>query len=244
MRYRIGLRTPLEAGIPGAQSGDCPDWDPEPSNMKLDSFIDSACDIINQQVGVSGDSQIRSLAISAQTADGPYCVDLGSLSGYPDRSVMGVRRAWWDDGGGPSPLQARFLADLTRENDQWANDEASTPTMFAVEGYTLYLMASPSAAGTLKFMCSTGLVAPQSDNDTFQGIPETFDSALLYIAIVQYGKAEAGDAEMAARAKAFTSDAAAGMSKLEAWFNGDNQPQAESSIIFDATPFRRNARRW
>lgn len=248
-RQRLDILTPLDAGVPislpdgttrDPQPGDQPPWQPEPSNEKLNSFILTSCDIVNQQANVTVDVSIRSLTVPGQTANGPLGVDLAAVPGYPQRSIIGVRRAWWNDGTNANPLGATFLSTLDRENNQYANNPPNVPLQFAIEGNTLFLIPAPAQSGTLQFMCSTGLMKPSSDVDTFQGIPEAYDSALLYIAIVEYGKSSR-DTEMKQKAQAFTSDASAGLERVSSLLNGGNSPEAQASLIFDATPMRRNS---
>jgi hypothetical protein len=242
LRTRLGILTPLAAGLEGAKAGDVPEWSAQPSNPVLKSFISTACDIVNQHVGLTGSSSIQSYSVAAvtdTTLTGPLSIDMAALPGHRQRQVISIRRAWWNDGTSPVRLTPVVLSTLDARRDPYMADAAATPYRFATEGYTIFLDPAPSSAGTFQYMATTGTLAPQNDADCFAGIPGAYDPCVLYVALVEYGKSQPADAEMSLRAQAFTEDARAGLERLAVWF-GNNNEEAQGQVMFDARPFRRN----
>ncbi len=242
MRTRLGIPTTLSLGLPGAKAGEESPIVSEPNNWTLDNFITNACSIANQHFGITGSSSIQSFPLDAADASqqGPLSINLGSLPGIRRRGIVSIRRAWWNDGiDPPTRLDPVILSMLDNRRDPYMADTPSTPRRFAIEGYTLFLDPANYSAGAFQYMATTGTLAPQNEVDCFEGIPEIYDPCLLYIALVEYGKSLPRDAEMAARAGAFTSDAAAGLERLGAWFATNNE-EAQPAVFFDARPMRRN----
>lgn len=240
----MAVTTPLQRGMPDARPGDAPTWQPTPTNAAINVGILDAVAKANQYIGVNDSINIRSHDIEAQTDNGPYIIDLAAMPGFPERAINSIRRAWWDDGSGdPQRLTPVILSSLDRVSDNYLSYSAGTPYRFAIEGYRLYLMPGPSAAGTLKFMAGAGIGGPVDDLDSFDQIPADYDICLLYMALVEICKMYPNDAEMSRRAEMFQPDAAAGLERLSAWFNGGNSDEASPSLIYDARWMRRNRRR-
>lgn len=201
--------------------------------------IQNACKVINQQVGLAGTSTPRDLPIAPQSGNGPYIFDMGVMPGFSDRAIQGIRRAWWWDGTTTFPLDKVILSELDNKNDPYLNDAPGTPRRFATEGYSLYLDPGPASSGAFRFMATAGTVAPNGDNDSFHGIPDSYDPSVLFIAADLICKSMPADAEMSQRASGFASDAAAGLERLKSWFNGGSNEEAQPSLIFDARFMRR-----
>ena len=264
LRLRLGIQTPLErwrlyadTGTPyvwydktGAErtdappSGMQPTWQPDPSNYKLDSAVSNGASTANRQIGLADAGSIRQVAVPAQTADGPYIIDLAAVPGFTDRSINSIRRAWWFDGAETHQrLIPTILSSLDRIDSQYIGESPSSARRFAIEGYKLYILPAPSADGYFEFMAGCGILAPQDDTDGFDQIPTDYDPSVLYIALIELAKMLPNDVEMRSRAEAFTPDATAALEKLSAWFNGGSSDEIEPSLIFDARMMRRWGRR-
>lgn len=240
LRIRLGIPTPLDQKFPGAMPGDEPSWYSEPSNYKLRSAITSACQLVNRHVHLADGGSIRSLPISVQTNTGPFVIDLSSVPGLPPRGLNSIRRAWWNDGTTAVRLQPTTLTRLDyTENGSYINDTTGTPRRFAIEGYSLYLDQSPASAGSFQFMAGCGVLAPQDEDDGYDQIPSDYDPCVNFVALVELGKMNPNDTEMAARAQMFGPDAAAGLERLASWFNGGINEEAQYSMMFDARAMRR-----
>lgn len=240
IRLRLNIPTPMDMGLPGARIGDEPSFFKEPSNYKLRSAITSACQLVNRHIHLADMGSIRSLPIAAQTAMGPFQVDLGSIGGLAPRSLNSIRRAWWNDGTTSIRLRPVQLDRLDfTENANYINDPTGTPRRFAIEGYTLYLDAAPASAGTFQFMGGCGVLPPQDEEDGYDQIPTDYDPCINYIAIVEYGKSVPGDTEMLTRSQMYAPDAQAGLQTLASWFAGGSNEEAQYGMMFDAKFMRR-----
>lgn len=243
MRTRLGISTTLSLGMEGAKAGEESPLSPEPNNWVLRNYIKNACAIVNQHVGLSGSSQLVTTpqisAVDTASWTGPYSIDLSSMQGAPSRSVISIRRGFWSDGTTSQRMTPVILSDQDNRWSPYMSNAAGTPNQFAIEGYTLFLLPAPASAGYFQFMATTGLLAPDNDLDSFEGIPESYDPCILYIALVEYGKSLPLDAEMSARAQAFTPDAAAGLERLAAWYSMNNE-EAQAGVFFNARYMRRN----
>jgi len=243
VRTHSAVTTPLQRGIPGAKAGDAPTWQPQPTNAAINTGILDAVSKANQYIGLSGTPTIRELPIDAQTNDGPFIIDLSAIKGFPERALNSIRRAWWNDGTTSTRLYPVILSSLDRVSDPYLSYAAGVPYRFAIEGYSLYLMPSPSTSGTLQFMAGASISGPIDDNDSFDQIPSDYDICLLCMALVEVCKMYPNDVEMSRRAEMYAPDATAGLERLSAWFNGGSNEEVSPSLIFDARWMRRNRRR-
>jgi hypothetical protein len=257
LRQRLGVITPIErwnswggasnpAQGPRPVPGTQPDWSPAPSNVLLNSAISTACDVVNRNANLSG-SHIRYHDVAATSSNGPQAIELASLEGYPQRSIISIRKAWWLTSPGDTStafrLQPRVIGDLDRRGASYIADGPGTPFEFWVDGYTLFIHFGASAAGQVAYVAGDGLLAPLTDNDTFDPIPSSYDTCILNIALVELGKMLPNDTEMKARAVAFTPDAASGLNDIMSWFAGMSSDEMNPTLIFDARWYRRWGRR-
>jgi len=243
VRQRLFIQSPLARGIPGAIAGECPTWQPSPSNFTIDMAIRAECSKFNQFIGLTDSMGVRSQEIEGQSTDGPFVIDLATIPGFPERAVNSIRRAWWDDGSGPVRLYPVILGSLDRVSDTYLAYQPGTPYRFAIESYKFYLMPAPASIGTLKFQAGAGIGGPVDDDDAFDQIPSDYDICILDNAAVWIAKNSPNDVEMTVRARDLAPDAASGLERLSAWFNANVSEEVSPSLIFDARWFHRNRRR-
>jgi len=221
IRRMLGIIPPVDTSDTSALPGQEPTQQPYPTNALIDQAIENAARHVNLSLGIIVDTTVRQISVAAQTADGPYRIGLDSLQ-TGSGSVWGVREAFWNNGSSDSPLTPASFRDLNRDGEAWTDTEAGTPTRFIVEGLSLYLYPAPSAAGTLKLRCSTGLMGPRLDSEGFVGLPDELHTELLYIALVELAVTLAGDVEMAQRARGFSDRAASGIDLIARTLNSAN----------------------
>lgn len=235
----LGQPTPLKLGLPDAVEGEDAPNVGLPDKTTKNTVIDLACKVINQQIGLADDGILRGIPVPPQTTNGPFMSYLGVVPGLRDRSLVGVRRAWWNDGSTNNYLYRVDLGDLDRRQDTYINSPPAVPYRFAVEGYNLYLDPPPALTGTFQYMASCGVLSPTDDSQGFDCIPEDYDPCVLFIALVNICKVFPADAEMTMRAQSFSSDAAAGLERLSAWFRGLNNEENQAQLIPDTRTWRR-----
>lgn len=239
-----GIVTPYQRGLPDSPPGTASTIQPFPTKDACNQGIQTAVSKANEYIGVSDSINIRTHDIEAQTANGPYIIDLAQMPGFPERAINSIRRAWWDDGSGdPVRLYPVMLTSLDRVSDNYLAYSPGVPYRFAIEGYRFYLMPANASSGTLQFMAGAGIGGPIDDLDSFDQVPADYDICLLYMALVQICKMYPNDVEMSRRVEMFTPDATAGLERLSAWFNGGNSDEVSPSLIYDARWMRRNRRR-
>ncbi len=243
----IGLNitnTPKALGLPGGIAGQEALNQAEPSNYQIDMAIASACRVVCQQVNLADSGPPRTVPVPVQTTNGPMPISLGYVPGLKDRSLISIRRFWWYDGTTSNLLQPFILSDADNRNNPYLNDAPAVPMRYAIEGYNLYLDPAPGTAGYIQFMAGCGVLNPQSDDESYDQIPETYDQNVNLIALQFLAKTDATDVTMKTRAELFAPDAAAGLERLKAWFNGGSNEEVQAVCMFDATALRRFRRRW
>lgn len=226
-----------------------PSWQENPSNYALNSFIDAACDRCNRDANVSDALNFFDLNVPASPQDimGPLQLDLGSLPGFPDGAINRVKRAFWSPGpdGNGEPFQRLTPANLTRLDalgDDYMNMGPGSPYRFAIEGYTFFLMTANDADGVLRFRLSSKMLAPQDDNEGFDSIPDSYDSAILYVALVEGARSLPNDTEMIQRAQGYQAYADAALASVAKWYDSDPNAEFQPQISFDARNIRRYRR--
>lgn len=232
--------TALMGGLPSP--GQQPTWSPWPSNDQINRSIANACRTVNRQVGVSGEQE-RSIAVDAQTSNGPLTINLGSLPGYDERSVLGAKRLWWFDGNSHYYLKQREVGDMDRRGGTYLDDAPGYPIQCWVNGNFLNIDPAPSSAGNLVVVLSDGLLAPKTDDEQFDPIPDSFDPCVLWQAVLEIAATLPNDAEMRERVKMYAPVAAQGIVDLQTWFNCRNLSEMNPSLIFDGRQLRRWGRR-
>lgn len=233
VRRLLGIKPPIDTSDPDAKAGDEPIQQPYPHNALINQVIDSTAALVNAQLGIAIDSIIRSVTVSAQTADGPYRLDLGLVDDYA------VMDAWWNNGSNDAILRPTSFTDLNRDGIVWSDEAPSTPDHIIVEGMSLYLYPAPASAGTLKLRCKLGISGPTSDADTFHQLPRELVDLMVYPVVIELADSLPDDVEMASRARAFGNKAAVAVDAIARWVNTTNMRYQPS---ISALPYRHGGR--
>lgn len=184
---------------PSAPFGDPSTVDPVPTNEQLNKALKEAISFISRKTGFSEVNPVT-LDIAAQTSTGQYAVSLRAL----DISLNEVRRVSWYNGSTYSRLTPVQRDERDRWHSDYENNPAGTPSRFWIEGYTLYLDAAPSQAGTLSIIAGTGIVGFETDNDIIEQLPNDYHPIVTDCATWQYADTQQNDAEMAGYARTFS----------------------------------------
>lgn len=215
-----------------------PSWALVPSDYTLNSVIRSACATVIRKCRVQNALHFTEVDIASQTATGPFILRLDALPGFADGQVVRLRRSYWtqDSGVTFTRVMPVLLSQQDIEMSNWMNNGPGTPTQIAVEGMQIYVLPGPDTAGTLRMTVGSGCLAPLMDDEGYDGIPEAYDDAINYVALMELAAVLAGDAEMQKRLSVFAPFAAEGLKELEAWFDNaaleDFEPSAnwETSV--------------
>lgn len=254
IRLLLGIQTPREkwtldndlgmAGPVVPNFGAQPSAQPRPTNYSIDAAVRSAVDRCNMVAGTSDNRGFADLTVAAvqSTYKGPLLLDLSSLDGYPARHVLSADSAQWYDGQSYWPLQPVFLPQLDAQRNQYMNDGPGVPLEYSVDGYTLYLKPAPALAGTIRFRISSQMLAPSSDSEGFAPLPESYDKAVLYVALMELATINSQDAEMVARAMRYEKRAEEGLTAIAAWFDHGSMSEHQGGITYDADNVRRYRR--
>lgn len=236
LRLRLGVKTPLEAWTQAVdldwdhtplppQAGAQPDNQIEPSNYKLNSAIVSAANRVTRECRFSDALNFTDINVPSQTAVGPYTLRLDTLPGFPENGVVRVRRSYWYTGtvadGNPTPVYPALLGQLDAQIDNYLTNGPATPYQIAIEGMLLYLLPGPESAGILRLTVGSGALAPLTDSEGYDGIPEAYTDCVNYIALLELASIMPNDTEMTRRAKDFQDDAAQSMLSLMAWTDNE-----------------------
>lgn len=228
IRRQLGIIPPVDEEIPGAKAGDTPTSRPKPTNAVLTQCIVNAVRKANRAAGFKNADPTLSVSVAGQTAAGPLRIPLEGLNTLDGRSIQRVLQGWWTSTSGQTTiLHNGSEAATTRYRSAWPVEPAGEPRELWVQARHVLLFPAPSSAGTLRLLTETGMLEPLGDLDTFHGIPEYLETALLYMALVEAGKTLVGDVEMEARVEAYMPDAQAGMTALRNWAgseSGRHQP--------------------
>lgn len=194
---------------PSAADGDPSTVDPAPTNAQLDKALREAISFISVETGFSEANPVE-VEVAAQTADGAYAINLRSLS-VP---VNEVRRVSWDNGSTRERLKPLQRDELDNTRRQWENDTVGVPQWFWIEGYKLYLLPSPSSAGTLSIIAGTGIIGFETDNDVIEQLPNDYHPTASDCATWFYADTQQNDSEMAGYAKTFSAKALRGIQNI------------------------------
>lgn len=231
LRREMGIVPPRDQWLLFQEMGQTPDWPMPPAgaqptdnlqilNSTLNQCIQSACNRVTIEARVPDALHFSDIEVPAQTVTGPFTFQLSTLPGFPERSAVRLRRSYWRPSGGQfSPVYPANLSQLDMQQVDFLNNGPGSPTQIAIEGDLIYLLPGPEQAGTLRLTVGSGALAPQTDMEGFDGPPSSYDEQLLYVALVEVANIPTIDAEMRARAQAFTPLAERGIFNLTAWFD-------------------------
>ncbi len=233
LRLRLGIKTPRERWTEAVSFGwdhedlpppygAQPTWAMEPSNYLLDSAIATACGTVIRECRVQNALRFTDVNIPAQTAFGPFILRLDALPGFSPGGVVTLRRSMWTTdvtAGTWYPVYPVNLSQQDTYQSNYMNDGPGTPFQIAIEGNLVYVLPGPDTDGTLRLTVGSGVLAPLTDEEGYDGIPEAYDDAINYIALVELAAMMPGDNEMARRAQSFAPFAVQGISQLTGFFD-------------------------
>lgn len=249
IRLRCLIKTPREAWMEAVAMGwehedECPpygaqpSWQVVPSNYLLNSVIDSACQTVLRKCRVMNALRFTDLTIPATTNLGPQIFRLDGIPGN-DGGVIRIRRAYWNDGADANstwnPLLPVYLAQQDVQLGNYMNDGPGTPYQIAIEGELVYLIPGTGNGGTLRLTIGNGVLAPETDEEGYDGIPEAYDDAINYVALSELAAVLAGDAEMQKRLAVFAPFAADGLREIDAWFDNAALDTLQPSANFSTS---------
>ena len=212
IRRHLGITPPIDDPevYPHAMPGDAPDYAPVPTNPTIEQFIQNAVSDINLDAGSGFETNILSRDVEAQTENGPLRIPLSgegftingqvaeTLDGF---SINRVRDAWWimEDGGATRLMWARDLDTLARDRYRYMSYPPGTPFRYAIEGYAIWLIPAPAAAGTLQIRAGLGILPPLTNSDTLNGMPADCASSFVDIVAFEIADAMPDNPEMQAK---------------------------------------------
>lgn len=243
LRRMLGIQPPVDTTLPNVKAGDAPSWQPDPSNARLNQAIADACAALNRRLRLTDKQEPVAIPVAGQTDKGPLWVPLGNpYDALPAGAITSVAGAVWHAGGARQTLRAASLETLRAEYGTVEDTAPGTPTHYAVERYRVCLWPAPASAGTLELRVTTGLLAPQTDNEGFAQLPAEYDQCILYTALVDVAKGMAEDAAMAAIAENYKMEAARGEDELARWLAASAGSEFQSG--FSPMPTVRTYRRY
>ena len=196
-RVKLGKGLAIEQTPPGPMGDPAPNQK-NPSNYRINQQVRESIAEINLSCGFATSATPLSVAVAAQTADGPVSVD---LSGYPG-GINDVMSAWWaDSSGNVTPLTYTSSYDLGRDYSLYPATEPSTPLQIFIEGYRAWLLPAPSSAGTLNMRLGVGLLAPQNDFEPISQLSPDEAAGLATVVATELAATEVDDQVMASRLK-------------------------------------------
>lgn len=231
VRRTLGIIPPVDAQVPGAKPGDAPPWQPDPSNPLINQAFDNAASYIAGELGVVDAGDAVSVSVAAQTDAGPYWQDLRELEGVRSGSVIGVRRAWWNDGSQRTLLTPIGFDELDRDGRNWRDEDPGTPLYRDVQNYRLAVFPAPASAGTLEVEVTSSLMAPLHDGEGFEQLPLAFETDMLYCVAFEVAMVLPDDTEMASRAKMLEGARQNAVARITRWMRSQANEGHQPSII-------------
>lgn len=202
----------------GGVSGQPNPRQPKPNNWTIDRCINNALSNVNRKLSPGRTPAPVAISIEAQTADGPYRVDLSEARQGVSGSLLAVRHAYWYDGTSTSPLTLADYQGTLRAGDQPERTAVGDlPTHYWVDGNALYLLPAPLAAGTLYIEAGTGLSIGPGDGDTIPSLPGDMCPCVVNAAAALVAAATPDDVEMRSRLQLLAPLAQDGIDDLTAW---------------------------
>lgn len=180
--------------------GDAASHTPSPTNEEINSQLDMALSYLNRKCHL-GFTSDKTIAVTAQTANGAYGISLRSIGDITD-----VHRVFWEDG---SNNTRRLLPKSRQSFDtgyayEWQQYQPVSLDGFIygyfwIEGETLFMLPSPSTAGTLHLLVGTG-IAFVGDLAVLDVLPDDYHDIVWTTAAALVAENSPSDAELAMRA--------------------------------------------
>lgn len=150
------------------------------SNPLIYQMVEETVSELNVECGLtgSGDAPIP-ITITAQTADGPYRVDMSSDFGPRESEINAINRVWWNDGSSNYPMTPTSWRKKEADRFDYWSQVPDIPSEYWVDGYALWIVAAPSAAGTLYVLASKALHGPLTRRDTITNLPADLHTVVV-----------------------------------------------------------------
>lgn len=223
VRRELSQIPPIDDGTGAA--GVAPTRNPFPINALVNAKLDEAVAYFSRKCRIAGDATPRSLPIPAQTATGPYAIDLQRLA--PFGHANDVLSAWWVESGGTtgSPLTPDHRDNRTRDRADWPHTGVGTPERYWVDRGKLLIEPAPSAEGTLKVMLGTALwiQATTVDQETIEIIPSDYLPIVAAEAARLVCMTQIEDEEMQNKIPALTAKVVDGLGDMREFFARRNR---------------------
>jgi len=252
VRMRLQVKSPLAQWLlardlgwehseipppPGAQ----PETQQDPTNYVINNAIARAQDTIVRECYIIDAHNYTDIPVPAMapTAVGPQVLNFLDFPGFMDREPTKIRRAYWFDGLTYNRLLPVNMMQMDQVLSQYMNNGPGVPYQFGTEGGNMFLLPGTESAGTLRLSVGGGFSAPLTDDEGYEGIPESYDDCVNYIALLEIAQLMASDTEMQARAKNFEDEKVRSMIALQNWFdNASNEEFLPGAYVVPSIPRR------
>lgn len=221
-RRLLAIMTALDAGT--GSTGDPVSSQPDPLNVVINSAINQAIEALNRVVRV-GPFIEYPLTVAAATARkrSTFWVSVQSLL-PPGGGVFHTSEieelTWTDANGNTNRLQPFQYYSGGKGYTQFQAYKPGTPTQFITSGFQIGLLPPPDAAGTLTFTAASGIPALIADTDVPDLLPDDYEFALVYWAVMLLSAREAQSVEAQSRYPLFKEQAAQAFLQVYQWKNG------------------------
>lgn len=184
-----------------AKKGDPAPSTPQPTNPQINQAIDTAISRISMAFNGLYDPELRRLDVAAQTANGPFYIDLQRIGlGLANGSVFQVVTAkWYVSGSTPLNLTQASIENWDQDRPQWGSMPPGLPTKILTGGTKIGLWPAPAAAGELEVTVGVRLKLGPGDLDTLDGLFEDELIAVMDIAKSELAATQPRDEVMQAR---------------------------------------------
>lgn len=246
-RDRLGILTPLGENLSTAAEGDPPTWQPDPNNDTINAAIEESLAELNQEIFFSGSNGQVPLAVTVQTANGPYRVQnlITAIPGYTAvGQVNNISHVQWTPTSGPSvPLLPKTFLEMRRDFPDYNNTPPAVPSHYIIDSYDLYTYPAPVEAGTLYMLMGLSMLSPTDDTDYIGQLPADFNPLVMDMAAVRAGRTVIGDVEMQARVALILPAIAEGKKRLKVWYISQMQDRQAGVTHRSTRPYFTGRRR-
>lgn len=249
VRRRIGVVPAIDSSTIAANEGDPPASQPHPTNAFLNQIISDVISDISIKARIGEISQPVRIPIPAQTAYGPYTIDLhaGILGEDVAFQINSVRRVYWTTAqyysyGQNIVLRPTSAEDIDRRGFGAVNIAPGTPSQWWTQGYSIRILPSPNVSGDLYIEGDLGIYSPAADSELIRGIPADYHKVIADGAAAMFCISQTGDQVLLETGKFYMQQYLEGVEAIKSWAATFNKAK-QHKITFLGDPRRRAFRR-
>jgi hypothetical protein len=249
VRRRIGVVPAVDSNTIASIEGDPTTAQPHPTNAHLNQLISDVISDLSIKCRIGEISQPVRIPVPAQTAYGPYTVDLhaGVLGEDVAFQLNSIRRVYWNTStsyayGQNIVLKPTSAEDMDRRGFGAVNTAPGTPSQWWTQGYSIRIFPAPNVSGDLYIEGDMGIYSPVSDSEVIRGIPADYHKVVADGVAAFFCMSQTNDQVLMDTGKFYLQLYMEGVEAVKSWVATFNKAK-QHKLTFLGDPRRRAFRR-